>query len=130
MSRPTFKRANRVADQIRTEIADILLRKTKDSRLQSLTVTDVEVTDDLRLARVYVTTLLEGEEQRQLMQALGKASGFLRKELGLRMALRYSPVLEFHEDLSGPRGDRILALLDTLHSEPPEESGGDQPETT
>ena len=57
MSKSTYSRADRVADQIRMEVADILMRKIKDPRVRSVTVTDVELTKDLRIARVFVTTM-------------------------------------------------------------------------
>ena len=117
MAKQGYKRAERVADQIRMEIADILLRKTKDSRLHAVTVTDVELTADLRLARVYVTTMRQGEAEQVVMSGLQRAAGFIRGELGKRLSLRYSPSLEFHQDTSGPRGDRILSLLEGLRRE-------------
>ena len=98
------------------EIADILMRKSKDPRLSAVTVTEVELTDDLRLARVYVTTLSQGEAEAHLMSGLQRAAGFIRSELGRRLSLRYNPALEFHRDVSGPRGDRILALLDEVQA--------------
>jgi ribosome-binding factor A len=115
MSKTTYKRAERVADQIRMEVADILMRRIKDPRVRSVTVTDVELTSDLRLARVYVTTLERDEAERQVFDGLAKASGFVRAELGKRLSLRYLPDLSFIKDISGPRGDRILQLLDSLH---------------
>jgi ribosome-binding factor A len=125
MPRTTYKRAERVADQIRMEVADILMRRIKDPRVRSVTVTDVELTSDLRLARVYVTTMERDEAERQVFDGLAKAAGFVRAELGKRLALRYLPDLTFIKDISGPRGDRILQLLDSLHHE-----DGDQPEAT
>ncbi|WP_447600913.1 30S ribosome-binding factor RbfA [Nitrospira sp. Nam80] len=115
MSKTTYKRAERVADQIRMEVADILMRRIKDPRVRSVTVTDVELTSDLRLARVYVTTMERDEAERQVFDGLAKASGFIRAELGKRLSLRYLPDLSFIKDISGPRGDRILQLLDSLH---------------
>lgn len=115
MSKTTYKRAERVADQIRMEVADILMRRIKDPRVRSVTVTDVELTSDLRFARVYVTTLERDEAERQVFDGLAKASGFIRAELGKRLSLRYLPDLSFIKDISGPRGDRILQLLDSLH---------------
>lgn len=109
------------------EIADILLRKTKDPRLHAVTVTDVELTDDLRLARVYVTTLQQGEGEALAMSGLRRAAGFIRGEVGKRLSLRYNPSLEFHKDISGPRGDRILALLEDLQPEAGAESEGSEP---
>ncbi len=109
------------------EIADILLRKTKDPRLHAVTVTDVELTDDLRLARIYVTTIQQGEAEALAMSGLQRAAGFIRGELGKRLSLRYNPSLEFHKDISGPRGDRILALLQGLQPESGGEIEGGEP---
>lgn len=117
MSKTTFKRADRVADQIRMEVADILMRKIKDPRVRSVTVTDVDLTADLRLAHVFVTTMETDEAERDVFAGLAKASGFIRAELGRRVTLRYLPELVFKKDLSGPRGDRVLALLDRIHDE-------------
>jgi ribosome-binding factor A len=127
MSKATYKRAERVADQIRMEVADILMRRIKDPRVRSVTVTDVELTSDLRLARVYVTTMERDESERQVFDGLAKASGFIRNELGKRLSLRYLPDLSFVKDISGPRGDRILQLLDSLHGsdDPPQGSLSD-----
>jgi ribosome-binding factor A len=120
MAKTAFKRATRVADQIRIEVADILMRKSKDPRLGSVTVTDVELTDDLRLARVFVTTRQDDQNEAEAFAGLAKAAGFIRAELGRRLRLRYTPELIFQKDISGPRGDRILSLLDSLGLQEPE----------
>jgi ribosome-binding factor A len=117
MAKAAYKRATRVADQIRMEVADIIMRKTKDPRVASVTVTDVEITNDLRLARVFVTTLLDAEQERDAFVGLNKASGFIRSELGRRLNLRYTPAIVFQKDVSGPRGDRLLSILDHLDEE-------------
>lgn len=117
MAKTAYKRATRVADQIRMEVADIIMRKTKDPRVGAVTVTDVEITNDLRLARVFVTTMLDAEHERDAFAGLEKASGFIRSELGRRLNLRYTPELVFQKDTSGPRGDRILSILDHLDEE-------------
>jgi ribosome-binding factor A len=114
MAKPTYKRSERVADQLRIEVADILAKKSKDPRLHAVTVTDVEVTKDLRIARVYVSILGSQEEEAGVLKALTSASGFVRSELGRRLELRYTPEVKFWSDSSGPRGDRILNILDTL----------------
>lgn len=130
MARAGYKRATRVADQIRAEVADIIMRKTKDPRVGDVTVTDVEVTDDLRLARVFITALGDERAQAAALAGLTKAAGFIRSELGRRLALRYTPELLFHRDLAGVRGDRILSLLEQVggHADPtdgtPEAGGG------
>ncbi|MGQ0665912.1 MAG: 30S ribosome-binding factor RbfA [Nitrospiraceae bacterium] len=117
MSKTTYKRADRVADQIRMEVADILMRKIKDPRVQSVTVTDVELTGDLRIAHVFVTTMEKDQAEREVFAGLSKASGFVRAELGRRLRLRYLPEVIFKKDVSGLRGDRILQLLDGLHGQ-------------
>lgn len=117
MTKSTYSRADRVADQIRMEVADILMRKIKDPRVRSVTVTDVELTKDLRIARVFVTTMEQNKDERLVFDGLAKASGFVRAELGRRLALRYLPELIFMKDVSGPRADRVLALLAGLHQD-------------
>lgn len=119
MPKTTYKRADRVADQIRMEVADILMRKIKDPRVRSVTVTDVVLTSDLRSARIYVTTMEDAQHERSVFDGLAKASGFVRGELGRRLALRYTPELTFMKDLSGPRGDRVLRILEGLSAEQP-----------
>ncbi len=117
MSKTTYKRADRVADQIRMEVADILMRKIKDPRVHGVTVTDVELTGDLRMAYVFVTTMEQGQAEQDIFTGLTKASGFVRAELGRRLTLRYLPEVIFKKDVSGQRGDRILELLDGLHTD-------------
>ena len=127
MSKTAYKRSTRVADQIRMEVADILMRKTKDPRVGVVTVTDVELTSDLRLARVFVTTGPDEKQEAGALAGLAKAAGFIRAELGRRLNLRYTPELVFQKDLTGPRGDRILSLLDHLEVSSREQAPGDAP---
>ncbi len=127
MSKTAYKRADRVADQIRMEVADILMRKIKDPRVHDVTVTDVELTGDLRIAHIFVTTLETGEAERDVFTGLSKASGFVRSELGRRLSLRYLPDVIFKKDISGPRGDRIMQLLEGLHGESDQQKTQDSP---
>ena len=115
MSKATYKRADRVADQIRMEVADILMRIIKDPRVHGVTVTDVELTGDLRIAHVFVTTMERDAAEREVFAGLSKASGFVRAELGRRLSLRYLPEVIFKKDVSGIRGNRIDQLLAGLH---------------
>jgi ribosome-binding factor A len=124
-----YHRADRVADQIRMEVADILMRKIKDPRVQSVTVTDVKLTSDLRIARVFVTTMGMGEE-RNVFAGLAQANGFVRGELGRRLSLRYLPEIVFAKDVSGPRGDRVLKLLDELHVKTEAEGSSSEEKTS
>jgi ribosome-binding factor A len=127
MARTGYNRASRVADQIRMEVAEIIMRKTKDPRLEVVTVTGVELTSDLRQAHVYFTCYgTQTDAQRQEVQSgLARASGFIRSELGRRLQLRYTPELLFHEDQSGPTGDRILTILEQLETSKNPETGQD-----
>ena len=129
MSKTTYKRADRVADQIRMEVADILMRKIKDPRVHDVTVTDVELTRDLRIAHIYVTTMETGDTERDIFAGLSKASGFVRSELGRRLSLRYLPDVIFKKDVSGPRGDRIMQLLEGLHGESEQHETQDSPDS-
>src|SRR6476620_9288634 len=112
------------------EVAAILMRKIKDPRVQSVTVTDVKLTADLRIARVFVTTMGTDEEERHVFAGLGQANGFVRGELGRRLSLRYLPEIVFAKGVSGPRGDRVLELLDELHATPEAEGGSPEEKTS
>src|ERR1041385_6347015 len=122
MAKTAYHQADRVADQIGIEVADILIRKIKDPRVQSMTVTDVKVSDDLRIARVVVTAMGTEDEERNVFAGLAQANGFVRGELGRRLSLRYLPEIVFAKDVSGPRGDRVLKLLNDLHIKTDDES--------
>ncbi len=110
VSKPT-KRSVRVADQIRMEVADILARKCKDPRLQSVTVTDVAMNRDLRVARVYVSRPGPEDDVEIIMKILRNAAGFVRLELGRRLDLRYTPEVKFWFDASGPHAEKIGRIL-------------------
>ncbi|MEC9006435.1 MAG: 30S ribosome-binding factor RbfA [Nitrospirota bacterium] len=116
MSKSAYKRSERVADQLRIEVADILAKKSKDPRLQNVTVTHVDVTNDLRIAHVYVSFLGKKDDEPGILKALSSASGFVRSELGRRLELRYTPEVKFWSDSNGPRAERILDILDSLPS--------------
>jgi ribosome-binding factor A len=117
MAKTNISRATRVADQIRMEVAEILSRKTKDPRIQLVTVTDVKMTADLRIARVYVTALDQNHFDQVTGPGLKSATGFIRTELGRRLNLRYTPEVVFFRDTSAEYGDRIEKLLNALHEE-------------
>ncbi len=109
-----FKRTERVSDQIRMEIADILMRRVKDPRVGFVTITAVDVTADLKQAWVYVTVLQQGAQEAETLDALSRAEGFIRGELGRRLKLRYVPDLKFVKDTSIDRVSRVLNLLDEV----------------
>ncbi len=114
-SQGTFRRTDRVSDQMRSEIADLLLRRVKDPRVGFVTVTGVEVSADLRHATVFVSVLEEGPRLAETLGALDRAAGFIRAELGRRMRMKYTPELVFRRDDTPGRAGRIEAVLDELH---------------
>ncbi len=112
MSKPTFKRADRVRDQMKEEIADILMRKIKDPRIGFVTVTDVEVSDDLRNAKVFVSIF--GNDKQRTLKGLESAAAFIRSELGRRMRMKFMPELLFRFDATVEQGAHIMELLRTI----------------
>ncbi|HQT96448.1 MAG: ribosome-binding factor A [Deltaproteobacteria bacterium 37-65-8] len=104
-------RPARVGERIREELSLLLLRKVNDPGLAPVTVTEVSVTPDLRIAHVNYSALVAKEERPAVAKALRRSSGFLRRELGHLLGLRYAPELQFHYDDSFDRGARIDAIL-------------------
>ncbi len=115
MSKPTYKRADRVSDQMRHEIADILMHKIKDPRIGFVTVTDVEVSDDLRNAKVFVS--IYGDDKNATLKGLKSAVSFIRSEVARRMRLRFVPELLFRIDETAERGAHIMELLRSIKEE-------------
>ena len=105
-----YKRAQRVSDLLREEIAEIVMKKVKDPRLGFLTITGVTITDDLKIAKVYVS-ILKGEERETTLDILNSAKGFIRGEIAKRVRMKTIPSLEFRIDESIEHGDRIDRLL-------------------
>jgi ribosome-binding factor A len=112
------RRQQRVSDQIKLEIADVLEKQLDDPRLAGLSVTGVEVSPDLRQAAVYVSSLAGKASSKDALAGLEHARGFLRRELALRLRLRLVPELTFRWDASLETGDRISRLLDSLEAQP------------
>ncbi|MDD5761867.1 MAG: 30S ribosome-binding factor RbfA [bacterium] len=104
-------RPARVGEKIREELSLLLVRKVNDPGLAPVTVTEVSVTPDLRIAHVNYSALVAPEERPAVAKALRRSSGFLRRELGHLLGLRYAPELQFHYDDSFDRGARIDAIL-------------------
>ncbi|MFD2208867.1 30S ribosome-binding factor RbfA [Virgibacillus halophilus] len=108
-------RANRVAEQMKKELGDILSKKIKDPRVGFVTVTDVEVTGDLQQAKVFISVLGNDEEKKETLLGLAKAKGFIRSEIGHRIRLRKTPEITFEFDEALEYGNRIENLLRDLN---------------
>ncbi len=110
-------RAERLADQIRVELAELISQELKDPRIGFATVTRVELSGDLHHARVWVSVLGEAEEQRATLEGLTSAAGFLRHEIGQRLNLRRVPDLAFILDHSAEESLRVESMLKNLKGE-------------
>jgi ribosome-binding factor A len=111
------QRIERVQKLLRSEISTILLRKSKDPRVGMVTVTEVDVSPDLKNARVFFSVLGDSEAESAAEAGLRRAAGFVRSELMKVLHLRPMPVLEFEIDRALERGSRTLDLLDRIRHE-------------
>lgn len=107
-----FSRTQRVSEQIRRELADIIRREFTEPSLGMLTVTGVDISPDLKSARVYVTVL--GGSVEQTVQHLNEAAGQLRYHLSQRLSTRTTPRLQFVYDASVEYGSHLSALIDSV----------------
>jgi len=110
-------RVGRVGEQIKKELSQILQTELKDPRIGFVTVTGVEVTNDLSQAKVYLSVLGSEEQKEETLKALAKGQGFIRSELGRRVRLRYTPELIFKFDTSIEYGSHIEKLLAQINRE-------------
>jgi ribosome-binding factor A len=115
------RRTERINDQLREEISDLIRRELKDPRIGGLvTITEVDVAPDLSHGKVFVSVMGTEEERRSTLKALDAASHFLQRELRRRLTIRRMPELEFVRDDSLEHGARILNLIDkTRESDSP-----------
>jgi len=113
----SFKRAVRVSESIKREISVMLTQEVKDPGIHFVTVTTVEVGDDLRHAKIFVSVLGDEKTRQESMKGLERAKGFLKGELGRRLQLRYTPELHFHLDQSLDHAMKIKGILNKIKSE-------------
>jgi ribosome-binding factor A len=113
-------RPDRVADQIRSELALLLTREVHDPGIGFVTITRVQMTPDLQQARVFYTTLGDDKARRNTERALDRAGTFLRRQIGSRLRLKRVPELAFVYDESIAGQDRIEQLLNELRTPDPD----------
>lgn len=111
------KRLEKIESQLVREISDILLRKISDPRLGWVTVTRAQITPDLQLARIYITTLEGGEKRAAALEALQHAESYVRHELGPRLDLRIIPQVHFVIDDQQEKVERVYQILEDLKRE-------------
>lgn len=110
-----FSRTRRIGEQIQRELAQLIQQEVKDPRLGMVTVSGVEVSRDLSVAKVFVTVLGD-EDPKPSLTVLNRAAGFLRHALGQRLVVRTVPSLKFVYDESVARGARLSRLIDEVRS--------------
>lgn len=123
-------RPEKVENFIKDELGQILQREVRDPRIGFVSVTDVEVSADLRHARVFVSVLGDEAAKTGTMTGLQSAAGYIRRALGARLQMRHTPEIIFKLDESIERGSRVIRLLgevakDTPHGTPPRDDRGD-----
>ena len=107
-------RASRVGDLVLREIADLLMKKLKDPRVTGITLTGIDVSRDLRHARVYFSLIGDETQVLQARAGLDSAKGFIKREIGLQTELRHVPELMFKHDPSLDTGSRMEKLLQKI----------------
>jgi ribosome-binding factor A len=110
-----FSRSDRVSEQIRRDLADLLRTELKDPRVGMISLTNVELTPDYAHAKIYFTTL-DSSHLPEIEAGLKRASGFLRRELGRRIRIHTLPELHFVHDISLERGHNLSRLIDEANA--------------
>jgi len=106
-----FSRSERVGGQIQRFLSDLLLKNVSDPRLEGATITGVKMTRDLRIAKIYFTTTGGKAKSRETHEGFKSAVGYVKRNLGHRLGLRYMPALQFYYDESFDYGANIDKLL-------------------
>ncbi len=110
-----YKRSDKVAEAIHEIVSGLMIKGLKDPRIGFVTVTDVKLTDDLRLATIYFSVVGSDDEKRNCEKALNGAKGFIRKELGRNLRLRYVPDVIFKYDNSMDYAQRIESIINEIN---------------
>jgi ribosome-binding factor A len=108
------KRAVRVGEQIQKEISYLLLETVKDPRVKGVTVTGIKLSNDLKRARVFFSVIGEQDQIKKAQAGLDSAKGFIKREIGLRMSLKYTPEIIFVYDPSLESGSYMERLFEKL----------------
>ncbi|HHV29598.1 30S ribosome-binding factor RbfA [Acetivibrio mesophilus] len=107
-----MERIERISEEIKREMSTIIQNELKDPRLSKLiSITHLSVTKDLRYAKVYVSVMGSDEEKSNALEGLKSAAGFIRREIGRRVQIRYTPEIHFELDNSIEKGAYITRLI-------------------
>lgn len=111
------KRPSRIAEAVRNELSVVLLQKMRDPAVSSISVSRVQVTDDLKYAKIYYRVMGDKKSIRQAGKGLERAKGFLRTQLAKALNLRYTPALQFYYDETAEKVEEVEQLLRDIAKE-------------
>jgi ribosome-binding factor A len=117
---PSQTRLQRIADRIRQELSEMVIKELGDPRLEGISITDVKVDRELAYADIYVSAVEGHERAKDVVEGMEHASGFLRHALAERVDLRVFPRLRFHWDPTPERADHIERILASLRDQSPQ----------
>ena len=121
-----YRRPDKVGGVIKEEISQMLLREIKDPRIGFVTITRVKVSKDLRFVKVYFSVLGDQSAREDSLKGLNSATGFMRRELGRRLRLRYVPDIVFSFDPSLEHMGRLAELIQEIHEDEKPEDAKDR----
>ena len=124
------RRTEQIAETIKEDVSVLIQRELKDPRLGFVTVTRVEVSPDLKYAKIFFSVLGDADAKTESLKVLKRASSYLRRELSHKLSVRYTPELHFHFDEAMEHGDKIQRLLMQLEQEEKERPKPVEEETT
>ncbi|RJR22510.1 MAG: 30S ribosome-binding factor RbfA [Desulfobacteraceae bacterium] len=111
----TKRRAIRVGEEILKEVALLLYERVKDPRVRGVTLTGIDLTNDLKEARIYFSVLPDEEQSSRAQEGLDRASGFIRRQIGTRMELKYVPSIIFRRDTTLEKAAQMEKLFEKIH---------------
>lgn len=112
-------RAQKMGEDLRQLLSGIIAQEIKDPRVGFATITDVKLSPDLRYAKVMISVLGDPQEKQETLAALTRAAGFIRRQVGSRIRLRYVPEITFAYDDTIEQGDRMMQLIEEIKKELP-----------
>ncbi len=115
---PSKMRLQRIADRIREELSEMIIRELSDPRIQMVSITDVKVDRELTFADIYISAVEGSQRSQEVLDGLHSAAGFIRHQLATRIELRIFPRLRFHWDPTLEKADHIEKLLAQIREEP------------
>ena len=113
-----YKRSQRVADQVRRDVSEVITDMLQNRTDLMVTISSVQVTDDLRYAKIFYTVLGDEKKQEQVVKIFERSAGYIQAELAHRLRLRRMPEISLHYDKSLMEGLRITSMIDQMAAHP------------